>query len=323
MALSYEFSIGSVRAKETSLFTVTDIEQMLACKNLEELFGLLGDKGYGEGKSIDEIIENHMEDVWAYLKSVAPDFGIFAPFIIQNDTHNFKVVLKGTMANRSYEDLMLSPCTVSHKEMIEAVEHRKMYILPDWMVKPCEKTYDLLAHTGDSRAADAVLDKAAMLEMLKTSEGYTSEFLKQYFATLVFYNNIKIAIRASRTGTSKEYLTSALCEVKDFRMNAVIGAAVKGYDALIDELSKFSEYDCKSAMGQFKKSPSAFERFVDDKLIIMAKESCKRASDGAEPLLGYYLGVEAEKKVIHIIASGIKTNTDTDTIRERLREIYG
>ena len=55
----------------------------------------------------------------------------------------------------------------------------------------------------------------------------------------------------------------------------------------------------------------------------MAKESCKHASEGAEPLLGYYLGCEAEKKVIHIIASGIRTKTDTDTIRERLREIYG
>ena len=42
-----------------------------------------------------------------------------------------------------------------------------------------------------------------------------------------------------------------------------------------------------------------------------------------DPLIGYYLGSDAEKKVIHIIASGIRTNTDTDSIRERLREIYG
>ena len=55
----------------------------------------------------------------------------------------------------------------------------------------------------------------------------------------------------------------------------------------------------------------------------MAKESCKRSSEGAEPLIGYYLGSEAEKKVIHIISSGIRTNTDKETIRERLREIYG
>ena len=55
----------------------------------------------------------------------------------------------------------------------------------------------------------------------------------------------------------------------------------------------------------------------------LAKESCKRASEGAEPMLGYYLGEEAQKKVLHIISSGINTATDTDIIRERLREIYG
>ena len=37
MALSYEFSIGSVRAKETSLFTNADIDRLLACKDEEEL----------------------------------------------------------------------------------------------------------------------------------------------------------------------------------------------------------------------------------------------------------------------------------------------
>jgi V/A-type H+-transporting ATPase subunit C len=106
-------------------------------------------------------------------------------------------------------------------------------------------------------------------------------------------------------------------------MSTVISAALRGNEALLDALSKFSEYDCSKAIEEYKISPSQFERFVDNKLINMAKESCKRASEGAQPLLGYYLGCEAEIKVIHIIASGLRTKSDTNTIRERLREIYG
>ena len=49
MALSYEFSIGSVRAKEKNLFTNSDIEHMLGCENVNELCRYLSDKGYGEG----------------------------------------------------------------------------------------------------------------------------------------------------------------------------------------------------------------------------------------------------------------------------------
>jgi len=55
----------------------------------------------------------------------------------------------------------------------------------------------------------------------------------------------------------------------------------------------------------------------------MAKERCKFTREGAEPLIGFYLGNIAEKTVIHIIASGIRTKSDESTIRERLREIYG
>ena len=94
-------------------------------------------------------------------------------------------------------------------------------------------------------------------------------------------------------------------------------------DAIVRESQK-KEKKLKKAMEEaYKESPSAFERWVDNRLILLAKESCKRAGEGAEPLLGYYLGSEIEKKVIHIIQSGVRTKTDADTIRERLREIYG
>lgn len=323
MALSYEFSIGSVRAKENSLFTNAEVEQMLACKSENELIRFLNEKGYGEGGSIDAIINDNTEEMWKYIRSVAPDFVIFNPFFYQNDVHNLKATLKGIMAQRHYEPLLLSPCTMDKEVLKNAVENRKFKALPEWLSEAADKAYETIAHTGDARLSDAVIDKAVMQKMIDEGRKSNSEFLKKYFNTFVFYCNIKIAIRAARTGTSKNYLLQALCEVEDFRMSAVISAALKGYDALLDTLSKFSEYDCNKAIEEYSKSPSAFERFVDDKLMALTKESCKRASSGAEPLIGYYLGCEAQKKVIHIIASGLRTQTPVDIIRERLRELYG
>ncbi len=323
MALSYEFSIGSVRAKETSLFTNADIEHMLGCNSEEQLVRYLNDKGYGEGDTIDEVINNHTDEMWKYIKSVAPDFAIFNPFFYQNDIHNLKVVLKAAMAGREYASLLLEPCTISADTLKEAVENRKFSLLPEWLANPADKAYETLAHTGDARMSDALLDKAVMQNLVAAGRNSGSEFIDSYFRTTVFYSNIKIAIRASRTGTSRSYLNQALCEVDEFRMTTVINAALKGCDSLLDELAKFSEYDCSKAIEAYRTSPSAFERFVDNRLISMAKESCKRASEGAEPLLGYYLGCEIEKKVIHIIASGLRTKSSADIIRERLREIYG
>ena len=310
MALSYEFSIGSVRAKENALFSKTDLEQLLGCKTTAELCQTLSDKGYGTVGAFDEMTKRHMDGVWEYLRRIAPDFGVFAP--------------KGTMSARDYYTaLLLTPCTVEHKLMIDAVEHRIMKDLPAWLQEPAAMAYDLLAHTGDARAADAVLDKAVMLEMLRQSEGFRSKFLKEYFRTEVFYHNIKIALRGARTGADRHYYKSAMPRFEGFDRDKIVQAALKGHDALVDMLSKLSDYGCKQAMEQYKSSPSAFEKFVDDRLMMLAKESCKRTSEGAEPLLGYYLGEEAQNKVLHIIYSGVKTGADTEIIRERLREIYG
>jgi V/A-type H+-transporting ATPase subunit C len=295
----------------------------LSYQNIPQLCAALNDKGVGDGATVEEILRDRTGKTWAYLKSVAPDFEIFRPFIITNDIHNFKAALKGTMANREYRGLMTEPCTVEHNKVIDAVEHRKMSLLPGFMQKPCDEAYELLAHTGDARLADSVIDKAAMEEMLRLSREYKSEFLKKYFETLVFYSNVKTAIRAARTGAGRDFLNKALCEVAGFSKTAVIEEAVKGVEYLTGSLENKSDYGVDKAMEAYKKSPAAFEKYVDDRLILMAREACKRASEGAEPILGYYLGCEAENKVIHIISSGIRTRTNAEVIRERLREIYG
>ncbi len=323
MGLSYEFSVGSVRAREKNLLNSSDLEQLLSYDNLNDLVRYLNDKGYGEGKTVNEVLENRTKDVWDYLKSVAPDFNIFNPFIIANDAHNFKVIIKGIMSGRKRDDLLISPVTIDTDDLQEAVEHKRFDKLPEWISKPAKEAYGIITHKSDARECDAVIDVAVMERMLETVKEYKSDFLTEYFNTLVFYNNIKICIRSSKTRVDADYLNKALCEVKDFRKTYLISAVLKGEEALLDALSKYSDYDCKEAAECYKSSPSEFEKFVDNKLITMAVESCKRASEGPEPLIGYYLGFETEKKIIHIIESGIATNTNKEKIRERLREIYG
>ena len=238
MALSYEYSIGSVRSKEKSLFNSADIEQLLACSDIPKLCAFLTDRGYGEGQTVDDIIDSHTDGVWAYLKSVAPDFEIFRIFFIQNDVHNFKVVLKGTLSGRSWEELILKPCTVEPDTLREAVENRKPALLPEWLGEAADKAYETLAHTGDARLSDAIVDKAVMKQTLALASGLRSEFIKKYFNNLIFYNDIKIAIRASRTRSGKDYLVKALCAVDGLDRRPLIDHTLKGYDKLIEELAK-------------------------------------------------------------------------------------
>lgn len=131
------------------------------------------DKGYGEGDDIEDILKSHSENVWEYLKRTTPDFAIFKPFFYLNDLHNLKAVLKGTLSNRPYSQLLVKPCTFSEETLKQAVENRKFSLLGEELSAPCDKAYEILAHTGDARLSDAVLDRAFMELVLKTSENPT------------------------------------------------------------------------------------------------------------------------------------------------------
>ncbi len=323
MALSYEFSIGSVRARENTMFSEPDVEQMLSLKGEAELVRFLKDKGYGEGDTVDEIIQSNTDKMWKYIRSIAPDIGLFSPFFIRNDIHNLKTVLKGVMSDRDYEELLIEPCMIKKEDMIKAVENRRFDGFPQWLVRPANRAYQILAETKDARLSDAYIDRGVLDRLVEEGRSSHSVFLEEYINTFVFYVNVKTAIRGAKAGVSRYFLEKALCECPGFDKAAVVRLALQGGEALIKYLEKQSDYECDKAMAAFAESSSDFERFVDNKLIRTAKRLCKLSSEGPEPLLGYYIGCEYERKMIHIIAGGLKTNTPPEKIRERLREIYG
>lgn len=323
MAFSYEYSIGSVRAKECHLFGSAEFEQMLAMKSEDELLRFLSDKGYGSGSTVEELLESNTEAMWAYIRTVAPDMTVFEPFMQRNDIHNIKTVIKGLMTDRYTEDLMSEPCTIPRKLLMEAAENRRFDKLPEWVGGAADKAYSLLAESGDARLSDGLIDCAYLMQLSKTADETKSAFLSEYFRTLIFYTDIKLMLRAARTNASRDYLERTVCPVKGLDKKEAITKVLSGEENLVKYLEHISAYDCCDAAKAYGESPTQFERFVDNKLIALARKCCRYASEGAEPILGYYLGCEAERKVIHIIDGGIRTRTPADKIRERLRDTYG
>jgi vacuolar-type H+-ATPase subunit C/Vma6 len=325
MAASYEYSVGSVRAKEKNLLSRQDIEQLPGAKSTGELCALLRDKGYGgssDGGDVDALLRDETAALWSYLRGIAPDFSAFDCFLYRNDLHNIKVAIKGTLRGRKFGALMLSPCTIPHKTVESACAERRFGEFPDWAAEAADRAYSILAESGDTPLADAVMDTAAMKAMLNASDRLKSPTLTEYFHNLVFWNNVKVALRAAKTGKNAGFIENAVCPIEGIELREWQRAILAGEDETVALLEKLSIFDCDKGVEQYKLSPSAFEKWVDDRLIRLASE-CRRVSIGVEPMMGYLLAREAEIKTIHIIASGIRAGQDEQTIRERMREIYG
>jgi V/A-type H+-transporting ATPase subunit C len=323
MPLSYEYSMGSVRAREKSLFSKTDIESMLAFKELSQLEGFLKDKGYPEGEDIEAVLRQSSLDTLSYLLSVVPDEQLFDSLILVNDAHNIKSVIKGLLAGVDYTRLFMKPCTVDTQAIETAIKENKYSLLPDFFSEAAQKAYEILAHTADARLADAYIDRACMTAQLKLAEDSGIAFLKDYLKCDIFYRNVKILLRGAQTKAEKGYYEAALCELDGIDTKELVTAALNSTQAVCDFLSAKDIMRSREAMEAFKRSPAAFEKHTENLLMNMAIEKCRRSGTGAEAALGYYLAMQAQSKAVHIIAAGISTGTDTEITRERLREIYG
>lgn len=324
MPNSYEYSFGSVRAREKYLFSHGDIEAMLSLGSVEALRDFLRDKGYGEGDTVDEIIRSSREQTIAYLSSIVPDMTVFDVFVYPNDAHNIKSVIKGLLSNSDYRGLFMSPCTVDPKVIETAVKENNYSLLPEGFSAVSEKAYTTLAHTTDARKADAFIDTACMKMQLEKAKETKIGFLIEYVKTEIFYRNVKVALRACMTSSPKEYYEDALFDgIEEFDKQKVISASLDSLDSLREYLSKIRAFGCDRAMEKFEVSPAEFEKFTDNLLIKLARDNCKKCGSGPEAALGFYIARLSEEKAIHIIAVGIGEGADNNLTRERLREIYG
>lgn len=321
--MSYAYAVGNVRAHETALLTRQDLEQMLAVKEPARLAAALQDKGFGaDGADTDTLVRQETAKLWDYLREVTPDFSLYDPFLYRNDYHNAKVILKGVLRDRPYEELLLRPCTVDTTLLEAAVKEKKYAPLPEHMRGAMERSYQLLAETADPQRSDAVLDTAAMAAMLAAAERTQVPMLVELMRTMVFYSNVKTALRAAHTRRGSAFLEDALCPIPGLELSELKKAILAGEKELIDYLGQKDMYGSREAIAAYAESPSAFEKWVDDRLMKIAQQG-RRVTMGPEALIGYLLGKETEIKAVHILASGLRAGQPEETVRERLRELYG
>ena len=121
---SVGFAIGNLRARENRMLKKSDMLRLAAASDTDELAAALSDSGIDgkEGAEIPELLSAETEKLWKYLTDNAPDMSLFEPFIYENDFHNFKAVLKGTLRSREYKSLLITPASVNVALLERAVK---------------------------------------------------------------------------------------------------------------------------------------------------------------------------------------------------------
>ncbi len=317
----YTYAVARIRALENALFTDAVIEQILACPTAEQALQFVKEKGWGSGaadEDMDSLLNREEEKAWEVIRDVAPDIHLFDVLSYPKLYHNLKAAVKKACTGAPGEHIFYEDCSIPGQEMLKIVENKEFSRLPGNMPGAAQEAFETLLHTGDGQLCDVLIDRAALEAVFEAGEKSGEPIIRDYADTTVAIADIRIAVRARKTGKTAEFMQRAMAPCRSISTEQLIRAALAGEDEISRYLAGTAYAGGAEAL---KESPSAFERWCDDRMTeIMKPQKYQTFSVG--PLLGYLTGRQNEIKTVRIILTGKQNGFPDDAIRERIRDMY-
>ena len=318
----FTYAVARIRSKEITLLNKQSLDQLLSCKSYEECLQLLMEKGWGqsENETAEQLLAMEREKTWNLIRELVDkeDMSIFNVFLYSNDFHNLKAAIKQVYMKKETPNIFIQNGTVDPEIILEAAKAHDFTKLPSFMSACAEEAYEVLFHTGDSQLCDVIIDKAALEAISSKANEMDNDLLEGYAQLKCAAANINIAIRAYKTNKGIEFLERAFAECDSLNKTKLIEATLNSEEAIYEYLETTVYND---AIDAIKESPSAFDRWCDNRIIEYIKPQ-KYNSFTISPLAAYVLAKENEIKSVRIILSGKLNSLSEETIKERLRDMY-
>ena len=317
----YTYAVARIRALEVSLFSASVIEQLIACKDDEACLRFLQERGWG-GTDVpmdaDAILTREREKIWETIGEMHVDMDVFDVLSYASWFHNLKAAVKEVCTGKSGANIYYEGTPISGEEMVRIVKEKDYKALPENMHAAAEEAVDILLHSGDGQLCDVVIDRATMEAVKEAGRSSRDEIIRDYAESTVAVANIKIAVRASKTAKSLEFMKRAMAPCDTLNVDGLAHAALAGMDSIIEYLNGNGYAEAAEAL---KDSPSAFERWCDNRIIQTIKPQ-KSNPFSVGPLVAYVIARENEIKTVRIILTCKQNGLSDDSIRERVREMY-
>lgn len=318
----YAYAVARIRVLETQLLTDQAVEQLLACRTMEQGMQFLAEKGWGNGSpglSMEEMLRQEEERTWNVIREIAPDAEVFRVLLYPKQFHNLKAAVKSAATGKKGIPLFYEGSGVSGEELAQWIENREFSRLPENMEHVAREAYEGLLRTGDGQRSEVRIDRETLEQMQKEAERTGEPVIREYTELLAAVTNIKVVMRCIRTGKDQEFMDQAVAAGGSLDKENLIRAALSGEEGFLSYLEGTSYRDGAAA---WKQSPAAFELWCDNQILEQAKAH-QYESFSPGPLLGYLVARENEIKTVRIILTGKQNQFSREEIRERVRRMYG
>ena len=319
--LSYVYAVARIRVKEKSLLSDQDIQKMVSMSDPEQVLRYLREKGWGEaGKEtgFDAMAETEREKTSALMKELGIEPGVFEVLDLPQLFHNLKTAIKEVLSQTSNPGAYYQHEKFGGEKMKNILLKKDFDALPEFMRETAKKAYQVMTESGDGQRCDCVVDRGTLAAMTEQGRRSGSKLLEQYTQMLAAVSDIKIAVRALKTGKSKAFLTDALAPCGSFDVKDLANATVSGEESFYSYLEN---HGFKEAAGELRVSPASFEKWCDDRIMETIRPQ-KANPFSMDPVVAYYLARENEIRTVRILYTAKSNGFSEEETRERVRKMY-
>ncbi len=319
--MQYTYAVARIRSLELSLFSASTIEQLIACKSYDQALAFLTEKGWGDTDTpveADAVLTRERQKIWETIGELSVDMSVFDVLSYPNLFHNLKAAIKEVCILGSHPEAFYSDVSIGREEMVRIIKEKDFTALPENMRDAAAKAYEALLHTRDGQLCDIIIDQATLKAIEQAGRAAKDAVIKDYAESTVAVTNIKIAVRSQKTAKSLEFMNQAMAVCDSLDITKLAHAALGSMEHICEYLMGT---DYAAGAEALKESPSAFERWCDNR-IIEAIRPQKYNPFSVGPLVAYVIARENEIKTVRIILSCKQNGFSDDMIRERVREMY-
>ena len=322
----YLYISSLLRAREPRMLSRDKAERMLDAPGFEDAAKMLTESGYEDMsqmtvKQIETALSERRAAVFHELETLVPDTAALDLFRLKYDYHNAKVLIKSEAMHRNDASLLSNSGRIAPDVMQKRFQEDRLRDLPGELGSASEEGRVLLSRSANPQLSDFLLDKAYFHEMNALAEALDSDFARGYVALLADSTNLRSAVRILRMGKDIGYLREALVSGGSVSEERLIqGISGEGLASVFagTALSKAAQLGADAVSGG---TLTAFELACDNAVAGYLADA-KLCSFGEESVIAYLAGTENELTAVRMILTGRLSGVPSDTIRERLRDLY-
>lgn len=316
----YIYQVARIRCRELTLFSKQDIDSLLATKDFGSALRLLFDKGMGTGseQTMEEVLEAENKKLWGFIDELLKDKSAFEVLMLPADYNNLKAAIKSLISKTALNGIYKEGGTVKKEVIIDAVNKNDFSKLPADLKICAQVAYDSFLETHDGQMCDSIVDSACLRNIISSAKKSGDNLLKDYANLYVTLANLKIAIRCQKTRKKIDFIEKALVETDLIDVKNLVKAAASSEEDLMNLLSRSEFAKC---VDKIRESNSAFEKWCDDKIMELVKKQ-KVNSCTIGPIVAYVVARQTELNTVKIILSAKLNELNSESIKERLRDMY-